>query len=291
MLVAWLPPHERDVLTPIEHALVRDDPEVSVLGRQLRLGDPGHEARLGEPVRDQLRHRDELQTVLRGELVQLGTTRHRAVGVQDLANDPDRREARELGEVHGRFGLTHAPEHPTGLRAEREDVARTTEIGGLGVGVGQHLDGLRPVVRADAGRNPELHVGIDRHRERRPLWVGVPVRHEREIEFVRALGREGDADQSTAMLGHEIDVIGRDGGGGHHEVALVLSAFVVRHDDHPSLTDLLDGVLDGIELHIGSHSLASSDRAARILPTYFPIRSPSTLTGAPGRSAPRLVCS
>jgi flagellar biosynthesis/type III secretory pathway ATPase len=58
---------------------------------------------------------------------------------------------------------------------------------------------------------------------------------------------EGEADETAALLAHEVDRLGRDELGGHREVTLVLSILVVTDDHHLPLADVLDGVLDGGE--------------------------------------------
>ena len=57
------------------------------------------------------------------------------------------------------------------------------------------------------------------------------------------------------MLGHEVDVIGRDLRRRHDEVAFVLTILVVRDDDHLALTDRFEGVFDPVELGVRHHGV------------------------------------
>src|SRR6266536_1984506 len=75
----------------------------------------------------------------------------------------------------------------------------------------------------------------------------VDRRHEREVKLVAALLGEGQADQAAAVLGHEVDGVGRDFFGGHCEVALVFAVLVVNQYDHAALANLFDGFFDGGE--------------------------------------------
>ena len=69
---------------------------------------------------------------------------------------------------------------------------------------------------------------------------------------VAALGGQGQADQAAAVLGHEVDGLGRRELGRHHEVALVLAVLVVADDDHAAAADLLDRLLDRREGRVSS---------------------------------------
>ncbi len=79
---------------------------------------------------------------------------------------------------------------------------------------------------------------------------GVDRRHERKVELVAAIFREGHADQAAAMLGHEVDGVGTDLFGGHGKVAFVFAVLVVDEDYHAALADFFDGFLDGGEMGI-----------------------------------------
>jgi hypothetical protein len=136
------------------------------------------------------------------------------------------------------------------LRTIRPTNHGATQIVRLRVGIRQHLDRLRAVVGADPGGDTEAPVGVDGNRERRLLRIGVPLGHQRKFELVGALGRQRDADQSPPVDRHEVDVIGRDHGRGHHEVAFVLTILVVGDDDHLALADVFEGVFDAVELHV-----------------------------------------
>ena len=128
-LAGHLAHDQRHVLGPVHVVAVADHLELAEIGGEPRLGDPVHQPLVLEPVRHQLRHRDEGEPVLLRDDLELGAARHRAVGVQDLADHPRGNEPREPREIHARLGLPHALEHAAGPGAEREDVAGAAEIG------------------------------------------------------------------------------------------------------------------------------------------------------------------
>ena len=101
---------------------------------------------------------------------------------------------------------------------------------GLGLRVDQGRDGGRPVGRRDPGRG--ALGGVDRHRERGALGLGVVRHHERQLELVGALGQDRDADHPRGVGEEEGDLLGRRRVGRHDEVALVLAVGVVDHDHH-----------------------------------------------------------
>ncbi len=58
------------------------------------------------------------------------------------------------------------------------------------------------------------------------------------------VGGQGQADQPAAVLGHEVDGLGRGELGREGEVALVLAVLGVAHHHHPPGADVLDRLLD-----------------------------------------------
>ena len=119
---------QRDVLRPVHVVLVADDAELAEVGREPRLGHAVHQPLGLQPVGDELRHRDEGQPVLPGHLLQLGAPRHRAVGVEDLADDAGRHQSGQARQVHAGLGLSDPLQHAARPGAQREDVSRSPEV-------------------------------------------------------------------------------------------------------------------------------------------------------------------
>ena len=97
---------------------------------QARFGHAMHEPLVLEPVRDELRDRDEREPVLRRELLELRRAAGRAVIIQDLADHAGGLEAGEPREVDGRLGVADALQDAAVTRAQRMHVARLAEIVG-----------------------------------------------------------------------------------------------------------------------------------------------------------------
>ena len=85
-------------------------------------------------------------------------------------------------------------------------------------------------------------------REGRAVVRCVHRGHERQGQIVAALFRQRQANEAAAVLGHEVDRLGRDFFRRHGEVALVLAVFVVHQDDLPPLADFFDSFLNAGKL-------------------------------------------
>ena len=181
------------------------------------------------------------------DLLQLGPPRHRAVGIEDLADHPGRIEPGEPRQIHTGLGLAHPLEHAAGPGPERKDVARTAQIGRDRGGIDGHVNGGGAIGGRDAGGDAEPPLGIDADGERGGQLLGVPLGHLRQAELVAALTGERQTDQPPPVQGHEIDHLGRGQLRGTDEIALVLAILVVGHDDDLAVSQVVDGLLDGAE--------------------------------------------
>ena len=136
---------------------------------------------------------------------------------------------------------------------------------------------------------------LDRDGERGAERRLVALGHRAETELVAALLGQAEADEPAAVLGHEVDRLGRRELGGDREVALVLA--VGRVDDHHelALADVLDRLLDRRERRGTLGRAHCADRtprgSRRSRSTYFARTSTSRLTSPPGSSAPSVVAS
>ena len=232
----------RHVVLVVDQRAVADGAELAELGRQLGRDDALDQALGPAPVGDQVGDRDHLQAVLLAVRDQVADPGHRPVLVHDLADHAGRDQPGEAGEVDRGLGLAGALEHAAVLGLEREDVAGLDEV------VGPECGSIATwMVRARSWAEIPVRdalAGLDRDREgglERGLVLGG---HQVEAELVAALVGEREADQAAAVLGHEVDRLGRGELGGHRQVALVLAVLVVADDDHPAAADLLDRFLD-----------------------------------------------
>ena len=75
----------------------------------------------------------------------------------------------------------------------------------------------------------------------------VLARHVLEAQLGRPLARQRQADQAAAVLGHEVDGVGRGHLRRDHEIALVLAVLGVDQDDHAPVAQILDDLVDGRE--------------------------------------------
>ncbi len=188
-LAGHLAEHQRDVLRLVHVVLVADDGELAEVGRDPRLGDAVDQLLGLEPVGHELGDRDEREVVLLRDRLQLRTPRHRAVGVEDLADDAGGHEPGEPRQVHAGLGLPYPLQHAARASAQREDVARPPEIGRHGGGIDGDVDRGGAVGGGDTGRDAEAALRVDAHREGGRELLGVPIGHLRQAQLVAALAR------------------------------------------------------------------------------------------------------
>lgn len=234
-----------------DFTFVGDEAEVAVCGGEGSLGDAIDVALVLQAVADELGDGEHFEAVLVAEVDEIGDAGHGAVVAHDFADDACRDEAGEACEVDGGLGLSGADEDAALAGAEGEDVAGTGEVlGGCG-GVDGDADGVGAVMGADAGG--DAFAGLDTLSEGSAEAGGVLLDHGVEAEVVGALLGEGEADESSAEAGHEVDGLGGDEFGGEGEVAFVFAVLVIDDDDHPAGADLGDGCWDVNEGGLGLH--------------------------------------
>src|SRR5512147_515906 len=102
-----------------------------------------------------------------------------------------------------------------------------------------------PVGRGNARRN--IPARIDGYREGRSKRSGVLDRLLRQLQLFDSLRREGQADQATGMLGHEIDGMGGNLLGSDDEIAFIFPVFVIHQDNELPLFNVSNRVFDAVE--------------------------------------------
>ena len=109
------------------------------------------------------------------------------------------------------------------------------------------------IVGRDAGRHALGR--LDRQREVGALIkVGV-ADHQRQAQLAATVAGQREADQATAIAGHEIHVLGTDAGCRHDQVTLVLAVLVVHDHDHPALAEVVEDLVDRVQkIHDKKHS-------------------------------------
>src|SRR5260370_41996858 len=91
-------------------------------------------------------------------------------------------------------------------------------------------DGGSAVSGADSGGYAEPR--INGLAEGRTMRGSVNRGHEREMQIVAALFGQREANEAAAVLGHEVDGVGRDFLGGAGPVALVFTVLFVPQYHH-----------------------------------------------------------
>ena len=233
---------QNQVFRSVKGVLVGDGPERTEPRGENRRGQPANEGLGPEPVADQIGDADDRHSVLFRKGDEVREPRHRPVLLHHLADHRRGIEPRDSREVHPGLGLPGPLQDSAGTRAEREDMARTDEVGGAGLPLNRHLDRAGAVGSRNARGNPVS--GLDRDAKRGFVHRSVLTNHERDVEFVETLAGHRHADEATPVRGHEIDRLRSDLLGGDRQITLVLAVFVIHHDDHPPGGDLANRPFD-----------------------------------------------
>src|SRR6185369_13819954 len=126
----------------------------AVNGRDRHLCSTAHQRFILHPVSDEIGNGTDLQAMLDGKLPQLRHSRHCAVVVHDLADDPGRFQPGQLCKIDGAFRLPGPDKDPAAPGPKRKDMPRTGQIFGPAVVCYRGQDRMSPVGSRNAGRDP-----------------------------------------------------------------------------------------------------------------------------------------
>ena len=247
---------ECEMLLPVTLLTEGDDAEMTVFGRHVDFLAHLDERFLAETVGYEVLDGDNLQLVLMGEDLQLGHAGHGAIVVHDLHECASRVEACQFTEVDGGFGMSAATQHTVLLGIEGVDMAWTTEGLGCRRRVGEGTDGGGTVVgRYACGAPLQL---IDSDGKGGAQHRGVVLHLTGQVELLTAADGDGCTEHATGVLQHEVHHLGGDLLGGTDEVALVLTVFVIDHNDELAFTEIFYGSgygTDRVHRTNGTHGL------------------------------------
>jgi hypothetical protein len=203
-------------------------------------------------VCDELSDRDECESVLLSEVLELRPARSCAIIVQNLANDSRGVHTCKPSQIHGGFSMTYALQHSALSRPEGKDVAGSPEIRRDSGRIDRDLNGLCAILSADACSYAEPMGSINAYRKRGALLLGVLVALLRKPQLVRSLTSEREADESAGVSNHEVYELGRHQWRRTDKVAFVLAILIVGHQDHPARLDVRDRLLNRSKAHFCS---------------------------------------
>ena len=164
-------------------------------------------------VFDEVGNRADFQAVGFGELHQFGHTRHRAVVVDDFADDGGGDESAHPCQIDACFGVAGAHQYAAFLRAQRKDVAGLDDVFGFGRRRYGGLDGQGAVGGGNASGNALRR--FDGDGEIGAVLGAVFLRHHRQAEVFDHLFLHRQADEAAGVFNHEVDGFGGDELCGH----------------------------------------------------------------------------
>src|SRR3989338_2563282 len=255
--------------------------EFAVCGLHLAPRHPFYQLFVLAAVLDQIGNRADLELMLFCKFDQVGQPRHLAVVLEDFADDRCRCQSGQLRQIAACLGMPGSHQHTAVLKNERKNMARLHDVRRPRVAIGCRLNGARAVSGGNAGGHARCR--FDGQRKVGAKRRTVVAHHQWQIQLLAMLFCQRQADQPTAMPGHEVDHFRRNKFGGKYQVALVLAVFLVHQHDHAPGAYLRDDFL--YRCYIG-HICACIIRS-----TYRAIKSTSRLTRLPARKFLRLVIS
>ena len=234
-----------NVVCAISQRTVQIKIEVAVIGRHAHTLFALHQFLAAPAVGDEITDGAHLQLVLAAELLQIVEPRHRTIFVEDLANHSRGIESGQAHQINCRLGVARPLQDAAFPRLQGKNVPGLGQVGRTALCSGQHADCLGTVPRTDPGSH--TFGGIDRHREIGPVQFAVVRHHALQTELPRTRHGKRDANETTAVFGHEIDRLGRHFARGHDQIALVLALGIIGHNDHLAGAHVLQDGLDGIK--------------------------------------------
>ena len=212
-----------------------------------------------QPVTDQIRDCAHADAPFAREFLEVGATRHAAVCFQYLDDDCRRLQTGQSGEITSGLRMAGSRQHAAGLRHDRENMSRLAQVLGTSVGGNSRFDRARPIVRGDAGCYALSR--FDRYGEVCRMALVRLGDHQRQSQLRTTLTRQREANESSAVRGHIVDVLRPHELGSHDQVTLVLAILVVDHDDHSAGANVGNNVFDCAER--GIHSARVRGRVVR----------------------------
>ena len=218
------------MLAPIDNVPEDDGLKIAVLGREGHARHALHQHLVGQAMRDEVAGDNHWYGLLLGEFAQRRQRGHRAVVIEDRAQ---RRRGPQPGAAHQvdrALGASQPHHDAAGQRHQRQNMPRHDDIGGGGFRICDNLDSARAVGGRDACGD-----ALARLDQRARLFADEPSfsgLRKRDAELAHPLFRDSDRDDSASLARHEIDVVGSDEFGRHHEVAFGGLGLLGHHQDH-----------------------------------------------------------
>ena len=210
---------------------------------KIHLGGAGHQPVVLQAIGNKIGDGGDFQIVFLGERHQFRQPRHGAIIVHDLTDDAGGNQPGEPRHIHRRFGMSSTHQHAAVTSDQRKDVAGRDDVAFALGRVDGHRNGVRPIVRRNAGG--DAFARFDRYRERRLMPRAVAIRHQRQAKLGGALVGQRQANQAAAMLGHEVDRRRRRHLGWNDKIAFVLAVLVIDQDEHAAVAGFFDNLGNG----------------------------------------------
>ena len=146
------------MMRAIERGTIKMEIEIAVVGRQFHHLLALDQFFFQPPISDQALDGADAEAVLFLEFHQLRQPGHRAVIVQDFAENTGGLQTSHAREIDRRFGVPRTSKDAAVLRAKRKDVTGLDQVVRGRFWIRDRLDRRRAIVRADPGRDPARRI-------------------------------------------------------------------------------------------------------------------------------------
>ena len=224
---------QRQMLAAVDNVAEDDGLQHTAFDRKRLLGNALDQDFIGQAMRNEFLDVNDRQRMLRREFAQFLEPCGLAVLAQDRAQRSDRTHPRRAHQIDRALGASDPHHHAAAQRHQRQDVTRHHDIVWRGFVEGDHRDHARAIAGRDTGGG--AFARVDQHAGLLVRIAVVGRRLQRNTEFAETLVGNRDGDDAARLARHEIDVVGGDFLGRHHEVAFGVLALLRDHHDHLSV--------------------------------------------------------
>ena len=153
--------------------------------------------------------------------------------------------------------MSRAHQHPAGLGHQREDMPRLDEVFRPGFRINRSLNRAGPVRGRDTSGNALRR--FDGYGEVGSGKLIIHINHQRQTQLLTMVLGQRQADQSTAVLGHEVDGVRRYLVSRNQQVTFIFTVFIIHNDDHSALPQLFNNFFGCIQCLNNLMSLANRE--------------------------------
>ena len=123
-------------------------------------------------------------------------------------------------------------------------MAGATQFRWAGGWIQGDLNGGSTVFSGNACGYSVFNASVDAHRESGLIGIGVPINHQGQIEFIKALALHRQTNQPTRLSCHEVDGFGRCELGRADQISFIFTLLVIHDNDAGTIANVRQSISD-----------------------------------------------